>query len=72
MLLIIMPDYRYASGDWTTLVLGGGGWEVRVAVSLTQREDTGRINTSPVTALFGKVHLQPTCNHTVNIPGNPI
>ena len=64
-----MPGCRYLSGDWTALVIGGGEWEIRVTVNLTRREDTGQINSSPVTALFGEVHLQHGCNQTVKIPG---
>ena len=48
---------------------GGGSWEVRVKGNLTQREDTGRINSSPVSAISPIVRLQHGCNHTIEIPG---
>ena len=38
-------------------------------VNLTVRNDTGRLNTSPVTTMTPIVHLKWGCNHTINIPG---
>lgn len=37
--------------------------------NLTQRTDTGRINTSPVSATSPIIQLQHGCNHTIEIPG---
>jgi len=37
--------------------------------NLTQRTDTGRINTSPVSATSPIIRLQHGCNHTIEIPG---
>ena len=37
--------------------------------NLTQREDTGRVNSSPVSAISPIVRLQHGCNHTIEIPG---
>ena len=50
-------------------MIGGGWWEVRVKVDLTLRADTGRINTSPVTAVLPIIRLQHGCSHTIQIPG---
>ena len=60
--------YRYTGGDWIALVRGGGSWEVRVKGNLTVRPDTGRINTSPITAISPILRLQHGCNHTIDIP----
>ena len=38
-------------------------------VNLTVRNDTGRLNTSPVTTMTPIVRLKWGCNHTINIPG---
>ena len=47
-----------------------GDWEVRVRVDLTTRADTGRINTSPTSAISPIVRLQYGCSHTIVIPGS--
>lgn len=61
---------RYTGGDWISLVRGGGNWEVRVKGNLTVRPDTGRINTSPITAVPPILRLQHGCNHTIDLPGS--
>ena len=63
--------YSFASSAWIdTLVIGAGRrWEVRVKGNLTPREDTGMINTSPITAMLPIVRLQHGCDHTIEIPG---
>ena len=38
-------------------------------VNLTVRNDTGRLNTSPVTTMTPIVRLKWGCNHTITIPG---
>ena len=40
-------------------------------VNLTARNDTGRLNTSPVTTMTPIVRLKWGCNHTITIPGKP-
>ena len=60
--------YRYTGRAWIGLVTGGDNWEVRVKGNLTVRPDTGRINTSPVTAVSPILRLQHGCNHTIDIP----
>ena len=59
---------RYASSDWVHLVVGGGGWEVRVKGNLTRRTDNGRVNTSPVTTFTPIVHLKHGFSHRIAIP----
>ena len=61
--------YSFIGGNWISLVIGGGGWEVRVKVNLTRRMDTGEINTSPISAITPIIRLQHGCNHTIKIPG---
>ena len=41
-------------------------------VNLTARNDTGRLNTSPVTTMTPVVRLKWGCNHTITIPGMPV
>ena len=41
-------------------------------VNLTARNDTGRLNTSPVTSMSPVVRLKWGCNHTITIPGMPV
>ena len=41
-------------------------------VNLTARNDTGRLNTSPVTTMTPVVRLKSGCNHTITIPGMPV
>ena len=57
---------------WISLVSGGGRWEIRMAVNLTLRNDTGKLNTSPISAMTPIVRLQHGCNHTIVIPGKAI
>jgi hypothetical protein len=56
--------------DWIYLVIAGGSasWELRVKGNLTQRSDTGLINTSPISSMPPVVRLQHGCNHTIQIP----
>lgn len=65
---VCLPD-RYAGYAWIGLQIGGGGWEVRVKGNVSQRADSGRVNTSPVTAVLPVIRLQQGCNHTIEIPG---
>ena len=41
-------------------------------VNLTARNDTGLLNTSPVTTMTPVVRLKWGCNHTITIPGMPV
>ena len=66
--MFVVFVYRYTGGNWISLVRGGGSWEVRVKGNLTVRPDTGRINTSPITAISPILRLQHGCNHTINVP----
>ena len=63
---------RYAGIAWISLESGGNDWEVRVRVDLTTRADTGRINTSPTSAISPIVRLQYGCSHTIVIPGTVV
>ncbi|KAL9963573.1 hypothetical protein ACROYT_G027096 [Oculina patagonica] len=73
---VIVPDYlppyfqvSYQGGDWISLVYNSyASWELRMYVNLTVRNDTGRLNTSPVTTMTPIVRLKWGCNHTINIP----
>ena len=60
---------RYTGGNWISLVQGGGGWEVRVKGNLSPRTDSGRINSSPTTAVSPVFRLRHGATHTITIPG---
>ena len=68
-IIYYMYNYSFTGAAWISLVIGGGGWEVRVKVNLTRRMDTGEINTSPISAITPIIRLQHGCNHTIKIPG---
>ena len=62
--------HSYKGTNWISLVHNSyASWELRMYVNLTVRNDTGRLNTSPVTTMTPIVRLKWGCNHTINIPG---
>ncbi|XP_078378906.1 integrin beta-like protein A [Oculina patagonica] len=67
-----LPPYyqvSYQGFNWISLVYNSeAAWELRMYVNLTVRNDTGRLNTSPVTTMTPIVRLKWGCNHTINIP----
>ena len=60
---------RFSDCCWISLNIGGGGWQVLVRGNLTRREDTGQINSSPVSAMSPILRLQYGCRHVIRIPG---
>ena len=71
-LMRIMFDDSFSGNNWISLVYSRyASWEVRMYVNLTVRNDTGRLNTSPVTTMIPIVRLKWGCNHTITIPGKP-
>ena len=66
--------YRYSGCCWiSTLIFGSDGdWDVLVRGNLTRREDTGQINSSPVSAMSPILRLQYGCRHVIRIPGEYI
>ena len=46
----------------------GGSWEVRHKLDATVRNDTGKINSSPVTLMAPIVQLPTGIQYTINIP----
>ena len=62
--------HRFTGNAWISLVTGGGRWEVRVKGNLTQRADTGLVNTSPISNMPPVIRLQHGCNHTIEVPGD--
>ena len=67
-LFFIMPFCSFSSCCWMTLVYGGSKWHVSSTVNLTQRSDTGNINSSPVSASSPIVRLQQGCPTVITIP----
>ena len=49
--------------------MGSGSWEVRVKGDLSVRSDTGRVNTSPVSATQPIIRLVYNSARTITIPG---
>lgn len=59
----------FTSCCWINLVEGGGSWMMRTIVNLTNRTDSGQINSSPVSAMQPIVRFNHGCDYTLNIPG---
>jgi hypothetical protein len=53
---------------YTPLAHGGGYWELRHKLDATVRNDTGQINSSPVTLMSPIVQLPDGIQYTINIP----
>ena len=66
--------YRFSSCCWiSTLIFGSDGrWDVLIRGNLTRREDTGQINSSPVSAMSPILRLQYGCRYVIRIPGEHI
>ncbi|KAL9988076.1 hypothetical protein ACROYT_G002476 [Oculina patagonica] len=59
----------YLSCCWISLTNGGNGdWFLSTTVNLTKRQDNGKINSSPISALSPIVRLQQGCSKTISIP----
>ncbi|XP_062587636.1 uncharacterized protein LOC134249283 [Saccostrea cucullata] len=61
-------EIGFEGGDWISLVSGGGSWQMRTTVDLNRRRDTGKINSSPVSAMPPIIRLQQGCEHNITIP----
>ena len=68
---IYIYGFRFRGRSWARLVEGGdnSGWEVRVKGGLSPRPDSGRINSSPITAVSPVIKLRQGVTHTITIPG---
>lgn len=59
----------YTSCCWISLTNGGNGdWFLSTTVNLTRRQDNGKINSSPISALSPIVRHQQGCSKTISIP----
>ena len=59
----------YSSCCWISLANGGNGnWLLSTTVNLTKRQDNGKINSSPISALSPIVRHQQGCSKTIAIP----
>lgn len=63
-------DYEasFTGSAWISLNSGGGTWEVRTMLDVTNRPDTGRINTSPVTQMPQFIKMRRGFNYNFQIP----
>ena len=72
----ITYDFRYALDDTVTIGLTGfawisgvgGNWNISTTFSLTKRNDTGRINSSPRVLPIPSLRLQEGCTYTIPLP----
>ena len=55
------------SGDWI-IEAGEGDWNISTTFSLTKRNDTGRINSSPRILPTPPLRLQSGCTYTIPLP----
>lgn len=59
----------YSSCCWISLANGGNGnWLLSTTVNLTRRQDSGKINSSPISAISPIVRHQQGCPKTITIP----
>ncbi|CAC5424640.1 unnamed protein product [Mytilus coruscus] len=60
--------FGFSSCCWISLVEGGSSWMMRTTANLTVRQDTGKINTSPISAMQPIVRFSYGCDYTLKIP----
>ena len=69
--IIILDDNTVTigtvNGDWIREV-GEGRWNISTTFSLTKRNDTGRVNSSPRVLPTLPLRLQSGCNYTIPLP----
>nr|XP_058969359.1 uncharacterized protein LOC131795764 [Pocillopora verrucosa] len=58
----------YSSCCWISLANGGSSWLLSTTVNLTRRQDDGKINSSPISAMAPIVRHQQGCPKTITIP----
>ena len=59
----------FEGNAWVSLIYGGGRWSVWTTVNATKREDTGKLNSSPVTSTAPVVRVQQNCERVIEIRG---
>lgn len=64
-----MIPCRYRSGAWINLVKGGNKWSMRTTANLTVRADSGKVNSSPISAMKPITRMKQGCQYSVQIPG---
>lgn len=64
-------NFRFASGDWISLVwpTPATSWSLKMSVDLSQRNDIGSINHSPVSSMALNIIYPCFINQYVHIPG---
>ncbi|XP_044184607.1 uncharacterized protein LOC114949673 isoform X9 [Acropora millepora] len=58
----------YSGCCWISLANGSRSWFLSTTVNLTRRQDNGKINSSPISALSPIVRHQQGCSKTIFIP----
>ncbi|CAG2216655.1 unnamed protein product [Mytilus edulis] len=60
--------FGVSSCCWISLAEGGSDWRMRTTANLTARQDTGKINSSPISAMQPVVRFSYGCDYTLKIP----
>ncbi|XP_076109824.1 integrin beta-like protein C [Mytilus galloprovincialis] len=60
--------FGFSSCCWISLAEGGSWWMMRTTANLTIRHDTGKINSSPISAMQPIVRFSRGCDYTLKIP----
>ncbi|KAI8504765.1 hypothetical protein Bbelb_178830 [Branchiostoma belcheri] len=58
----------YDSCCWISVKIGGGDWNLQTLVNPTPRNDTGRPNSSPISASAPVVRIPMQCDTAIRIP----
>ncbi|XP_052062244.1 integrin beta-like protein C isoform X2 [Mytilus californianus] len=60
--------FGFSGCCWINLVEGGSSWKMRTIADLTIRNDTGKINSSPISAMQPIIRFSYGCDYTLKIP----
>ena len=58
----------FSGGDWISPF--NSRWNLSTTFSITRRNDTGRINSTPRATTAPVIYVQEGCNHTISIAVN--
>ncbi|XP_071841006.1 uncharacterized protein [Apostichopus japonicus] len=61
-------DLRFSGCCWLGFINGGGAWDLRTMVDVTVRDDTGMVNSAPVTDIAPVVPFKNGCTNILMIP----
>jgi hypothetical protein len=64
----VVHSIAYSGGYWITLLNGGMSWNLSTIVDLKIRNDTKRINQSPISSMSPVIRVKAGCYQQVSIP----